>query len=273
MKNQVEIWKALPGVTGVEVSTLGKVRTLDKMVWNGRGTWLMKGIILKQDDNGKGYLRVGITIDGKRVMRSVHRLVAQTFLPNPDNLPQVNHLDCNRKNNHVENLEFCDNSYNQKYREKYGKALSQPVFAINLTTLEVSWFESQIEASRALGIDQGSISNVIKGKAKRAGGYWFKEDDGNGIEIGKDKINDIVDGMRFRGGVLAVNLATLEVSRFPSRAEASRAIRADQSSIGRVIKGKQKQTGGYFFVNDDGHAVEVVKSKLHDIGKTGLILS
>ena len=134
---ETEIWKALPGGPGVEVSTLGRVRTLDKMVWNGKGTWLMKGRILKQRYNHKGYMRVGITIDGKRAMKSVHMLVAQTFIANPDNLPQVNHKNCDRGDNRVSNLEWCDNSYNQKYREKYGKALGRPVFAINLATLEV----------------------------------------------------------------------------------------------------------------------------------------
>ena len=188
---ETEIWKAYQDIAGIEVSTFGRVRSLDKMVWNGRGTWLMKGRILKQQLNHHGYLRVGITIDGKRATKLVHRLVAQTFLPNPDNLPMVNHKDCNRKNNHVENLEFCDNSYNQKYREKYGKALSQPVFAVNIYTLEVSRFHSKNEASRKLGVKQGSISNVIKGKAKRAGNFWFVNADDNAVDIVKQNLHDV----------------------------------------------------------------------------------
>ena len=270
MEDQVEIWKALPGGPGVEVSTLGRVRTLDKMVWNGKGTWLMKGRILKQRYNHKGYMRVGITIDGERAMKSVHRLVAQTFIDNPNDFPQVNHKNCVRDDNRVSNLEWCDNSYNQKYREKYGKALGRPVFAVNLATLEVSQFKSQAEAGRVLGAGQSSITNVINGKLKQTHGYWFKEDDGNSIEVDKDKLNDIYDGMSFTGGVFAINLTTLEVSQFRSQAEASRELGVDPSSIGRMLKGKQKQAGGYWFVNDDGHAVDVVKSKLHDIGRTGL---
>jgi len=270
MTSKSEIWKSHPDIPGVQVSTLGRVRTLDKMVWNGKGTWLMKGRILKQRYNHKGYMRVGITIDGKRAIKSVHRLVAQAFIPNPDNLPQVNHKNCVRDDNRVGNLEWCTASYNSRYREKHGEAKGHPVFAINLTTLEVSQFKSQAEAGRALGVCQANINSVINGKLKQTHGYVFKEDDGNGVEIDKDKLNDIADSMPFTGGVFAINLTTLEVSQFRSQAEASRELGVDSSSIGRTLKGKQNQAGGYWFVKDDGHAVDVVKSNLHDIGKTGL---
>ena len=192
---EVEIWKALPGSTGVEVSTLGRVRTLDKMVWNGKVTYLKKGRVLKQRKDKDGYLLVDITINKKRVTKKAHRLVAQTFIQNPDNLPEVNHRDCNTRNNNVENLEFCTASYNSQYREKHGisatEALGHPLFAINLKTFEVSQFRSQCEAGRALGVKQGSISMVIKGKAKQSGGYWFVNDDGNAVDVVKSKLHDI----------------------------------------------------------------------------------
>lgn len=192
---EVEIWKALPGATGVEVSTLGRVRTLDKMVWNGKVTYLKKGRVLKQRKDKDGYLLVDITINKKRVTKKAHRLVAQTFIPNPDNLPEVNHRDCNTRNNNVENLEFCTASYNSQYREKHGisatEALGHPLFAINLKTFEVSQFRSQCEAGRALGVKQGSISMVIKGKAKQSGGFWFVNDDGHAVDVVKSKLHDI----------------------------------------------------------------------------------
>lgn len=274
IKNESEIWRALPGVPGIEVSTFGRVRTLDKMVWNGRGTYPIKGRVLKQHKNNSGYPIVSIPIDGKWTTKLVHRLIAKAFIPNPDNLPQVNHKDCNRANNNVENLEWCTASYNNQYREKYGisraEAVGHHLFAINLATLEVSQFHSQTEAGQALGVGQTNISMVIKGKIKQTGGYLFKEDDGNVIEIDKDKLNDIVDGMNFTGGVFSVNLNTLEVSRFKSQSEASRALGLSVGNINNVIKGRYKQTNGYWFVKDDGHAVDVVKSKLHDVGGTGL---
>jgi len=261
---ETEIWKAHPEYAGIEVSSFGRVRSV-------------KGHYYKILTRSDGYLQVSTKINGKPIHKLAHRLVAETFIPNSNNLPQVNHKDCNKTNNNANNLEWCNNSYNQKYRDKFGisntESKGHPLFAVNLGTLEVSYFRAQREASRALEVNQASISAVIKGKYKQAGGYYFKEDDGNGIEIDKDKLNDIVDGMRFRGGVFAVNLYTLEVSRFNSQNEASRALGVFQQNINRIIKGKRKTAHGYWFTNDDGHAVDVVKNKLHDIGKTGLKLT
>lgn len=269
MENQVEIWKAHPDIQGIEVSTLGRVRTLDRTVSNGKGTYLVKGRVLKPRDSGNGYLRAGIQIDGKWTEKLVHRLVAQAFIPNPDNLPQINHKDCNPQNNNVKNLEWCDNSYNQKYKNKFGisntETEGQPLFAVKLDTLEVLHFRSQGEAGRELGLKQGSVRSVIIGKQKQAGGYYFKEDDGNGIEIDKEKLNDIVDGMYFRGEIFAVNLNTSEVSRFKSQSEASRLLGINQQNIGATISGRYKYTHGYWFTKDDGNANDAIKRKLQEI--------
>lgn len=265
--NEEEIWKPHPEYAGIEVSTLGNVRTLDKLISSEKYTRFFKGRVLKQSNSSNGYLQVKILIDGKQITKRVHRLVAQTFIPNPDNLPQVNHRDCNRKNNNVENLEFCTASYNQKYREKHGVSSRQPVFAVNLSTLEVSHFRSQNEAGRALGVNVGNINSVIKGEIKQTHGYWFKKDNGNSIEIDKDKIKSIVDGMPFRGGVFAVNLITSEVSRFNSQREAGITLGVSHGNINKVIEGRMKQTGGYWFTNDDDKANDAIKRKLHDIKK------
>lgn len=192
MENQVEIWKAHPDIDKLEVSTFGRVRTLDRIVPRGKYTQFVKGLILKQYDNGNGYLHVVLSMNGKTVTKKVHRLVAETFISNPDNLPEVNHKDCNRANNNVENLEFCTRSYNRQYREKYGvsqtEALGNPVFAINLETLEVSHFRSQSEASRELGVFKQNVNNVIKGIIKQTGGYLFVSDDGHAIDVVNHKI-------------------------------------------------------------------------------------
>ena len=271
MTSKSEIWKAHPDITGIEVSTLGRVRTLDRVVWNGKVEWLRKGQVLKPRDNGHGYLRVNVKVDGKLTTKYVHRLVAETFIQNLDNLPEVNHKDCNRANNNVENLEFCTRSYNRQYREKYGvsqtEAQGHPVFVINLKTLEVSHFRSQGEAGRAFGFGQGSVSSVIRGKTKQAGIYYFKEDDGNGIEIYKDKLKDIVAGMNFKRGVFAVNFKTLEVSRFDSQIEASRVLGLFRQNINAVIKGRHKQAGGFWFTNADENADDAINRKIHEIKK------
>ena len=274
MENQVEIWKSHPDITGIEVSTLGRVRTLDRVVSTERGTWFFKGRILKPSSQKGGYLKVGVKVNDKFISKKVHRLIAQTFIKNPDNLPEVNHKNCIRDDNRVENIEWCSKSYNRQYREKYGvsqtEAVGHPLLAINLETLEILHFSSQAEAGRELGVFNQSISNVIKGKIKQAGGFWFKEDDNNGIEADNDKLKGIVEGMPFIGGVFAVNLITSEVSRFKSHREAGRVFGVSQGNINKVIKGGFKQTGGYWFVNDDGHAYDAIKRKLNEIGKIGL---
>ena len=182
MKDSVELWKSHPNIDGIEVSSFGRVRS-------------EKGHYYKICHNSSGYLYVGFRINGKYFNKRVHRLVAQTFLPNPDNLPQVNHKDCNTKNNNVENLEWCTPKYNCQYREKYGvsrvEAAGTPILAINLSTLEVLHFRSQSEASRSLGISQGNICYVIKGRLKYAGGYWFVNDDGHAVDVVKSKLHDV----------------------------------------------------------------------------------
>lgn len=192
---ETEIWKSHPYIVGIEVSTLGRVRSLDRIVPRKNGTYHIKGRVLKQFDNGNGYSYVHFSIDRKLVNRLVHRLVAETFIPNPDNFPQVNHKDCNTKNNNVKNLEFCTASYNNQYREKYGISTTEsqghPVFSINLTTLEVSHFRSQGEASRAIGVNQGNINNVLKDRIKQTGGFWFTNDDNNAVDTIKQKLYEI----------------------------------------------------------------------------------
>lgn len=191
MKDQTEIWKALPGVLGVEVSTFGNVRVLDRVISSESMTRFTKGHILKQYDSNSGYLQVRIPVGKKWATKSAHRLVAQTFISNPDNLPQVNHKNCDRHDNRVSNLEWVTTSYNIQYREKFGKAAGRPVFAINLSTLEVYQYPSQIGASRELGVFQQSINAVINGKRKYTGDYWLTEADDNAVDITKRKLREI----------------------------------------------------------------------------------
>lgn len=195
--NDDEVWKTYPEFDFIQGSNLGRVRTLDHYV-NGRwGKTLIKGRVLKKHRNRGGYMRVNFRVDGKFVNRSVHRIIASCFLENPDNLPQVNHKDCDPTNNRVENLEWCDSSYNMQYREKYGvsntETLGHRIIAINLKTLEVHWFQSQGEAARQLGANQPNIKNVIKGKRyKSTHGYWFTNADSNAVEYVRTKFGNSV---------------------------------------------------------------------------------
>lgn len=114
-----EIWKDIKEFEGLyQVSNFGRIKRLSKKVYNSglvhnKKYFISKEIILKNATISKGYLGVTLTKDKKRYPKKVHRLVAQAFIDNPENKPQVNHKDCNKQNNCVDNLEWCTNSENQ----------------------------------------------------------------------------------------------------------------------------------------------------------------
>ena len=70
---------------------------------------------LSASDNGRGYLIYNVIINGKSTSKAIHRLIAEAFIPNPNSFPEVNHKDANRKNNSIDNLEWCSHGYNIKY--------------------------------------------------------------------------------------------------------------------------------------------------------------
>jgi len=201
MKNE-EIWKTYPEFDFIQGSNFGRVRTLDRYVKQGNKNRFVRGRILKQQTDRGGYLYVHFRADGKFIHRKIHRIIASCFVSNPDNLPQVNHRDCNRSNNCVDNLEWCDASYNQRYVEAFGKARGRYLIAISLNTLSVSRFPSQNEASRVLGVNVGNINGVLKGRQKTSGGFWFCHADENVVEktqtkFGNDVASKVAELMKY----------------------------------------------------------------------------
>ena len=195
MENEEEIWKVYLEYPWIEVSNLGRVRTKDRYVRGKNGSKrLIKGRILKQHLTKDGYKYISFGVNGKTVNLKVSRAVAICFIPNSDNLPEVNHIDCNRTNNRADNLEWCTHQENIMYRDKLGHCVNnnpgRPVIAINPETSEVFWFESQSEAARQLGADQRNIFKVIKGKINKTHGWWFAYADSNVIEKTKKKFGD-----------------------------------------------------------------------------------
>ena len=168
-----EEWRDIKGYEGLyQVSNLGRVRSL-----NCRGHKGCIGILTPRLD-GKGYEMVALYKEGKARNTKVHRLVAQAFIPNPNNYPQVNHKDEDKTNNNVDNLEWCTNEYNHNYgtrNERVAKSLSRKVICI--TTGEI--FNSMREACRKYDINTGRMTECCQGKRKTAGGYkweYFKEE-------------------------------------------------------------------------------------------------
>ena len=168
-----KLWKEIPDTDGrYLISTAGEVMAISRRVKFGHVYRWTKTKLLTPRDNGKGYLE--LEFFGKH--HYIHRLVAEAFIPNPHNLPCVNHKDENKENNSVENLEWCDYAYNANYgtgieRSKENR-LGDRFVVINLDTGEV--YQTPKDASRATGIHNDSISRVCKGKSKTAGGYRWR---------------------------------------------------------------------------------------------------
>lgn len=118
-----EVWKPLEINPVYLVSNQGRIKTIDHLIWCkvNNSYSLRKGhICTLSNKNSKKYWRVGIQINGKRKQYAVHRLVALTFIPNPNSYPQINHIDGNKDNNAVDNLEWCDGSYNIRHAHANG---------------------------------------------------------------------------------------------------------------------------------------------------------
>ena len=170
------MWKNIKGYEGLyQISDKGEVRSL-----NYRNTGRVQ--VLKPNKNNCGYLQVLLCKNGKMKRYLVHRLVAEAFLPNPSNLPQINHKDENPLNNCVENLEFCDSRYNnnfgtrnQRIAEKltgvYNTKKSKPVRQYDLQGNFIKEFPSTHEVQRKFGYNQGNISSACNGKRQTANGY------------------------------------------------------------------------------------------------------
>lgn len=170
----IEIWKDVKGYEGkYQISSNGFVKSLN---FNHTG----KEKRLKNKINRKGYCYVTLYQDGKQSYPGIHRLVAETFLPNPNNLEQVNHIDGNKKNNNVENLEWCTNLENMKHADRTGlsnhRGTARAVEQLDLNGNTINKFETLADAGKFLGIKgkPTGISKVIRGERNTAYGYKWR---------------------------------------------------------------------------------------------------
>ena len=191
-----EIWKDIQGYEGLyQVSNLGRVKSLERK-WNvinqydAMFTAKNKEKILKASMKSDGYIAVSLCRDGKKKTLSCHSLVAQAFIPNPENKPQVNHIDGNKLNNNVNNLEWVTPSENMKHAYKNG--LSNPIKnlprntsgvnsgskkAINQFSIDgifLRHWDFMKEPSQLLKINYNCISKCCRGLQKTAGGFIWR---------------------------------------------------------------------------------------------------
>lgn len=176
------IWKQIKGFENYQISNTGLIRKGD--------------LILKPFDN-KGYERIELKNGDIKSKKLIHRLVAEHFIPNPLNKSQVNHKDCNKKNNHVDNLEWVTNKENaqhaianiptrkqqlkenmSKIGKQHGKNNSlkarKPVMQLSLDGQIIKIYQSARDASRELNISYKCISKCCTGKLKTYKGFIWK---------------------------------------------------------------------------------------------------
>lgn len=173
-----EVWKDIKGYEGLyQVSNLGRVKSLDRKRSDYRGDYAnIKGQLKKTKEDNNGYLRVGLSKDGIKNKYSVHRLVAQAFIPNPENKLQVNHINGIKTDNRIENLEWCTNKENIQHASRKGllkpnkKKVNQYKISIEL----VNTYDSITEAAKSINRSVTDIHHVLNKKNKTAGGYIWK---------------------------------------------------------------------------------------------------
>lgn len=210
-----EIWKEIAGFEGLyAVSNLGRVMNLK----NGR---ILDG---GYDTAGYNY----VILKGKTYR--VHRLLALTFLPNPDKLPYINHIDENKKNNDISNLEWCSASYNTNYSNH---KRSCKVKQLTKDGKLIKVWDSIIQINRELSYDRHSIIKVCKGKQRYAYGYLWQY------------VNP--DSQYIYNHPVVVYSGTEYIGTFASAKKASKTLGLNYGSVYACVKGRIASTHGYTF--------------------------
>lgn len=180
----MEIWKPVVGLEGkYEVSDEGNVRSVDRFITGIDGVRQhRKGKMLSVHYNHKGYNRVQL---GKQGSIVVHQIVAKAFIPNPNNKPQVNHIDGNKENNSVDNLEWVTLQENMEHAKKHGllntkgftdynTSRARAISQLSLDGSFIRSFDSLQEAARQTGDYASNIRLVCLGKRHKSKGFIYR---------------------------------------------------------------------------------------------------
>ena len=233
------MWKEIPNTDGLYlISEDGKVFST------------RSNRILKNQQLGNGYWRIELNIDGKYERRFIHRLVAEAFIPNPNNYPCVNHKDENPSNNHVSNLEWCTHKYNMNYGTRTARMNAHRVIpkgADNPQSIRVYQFSldgeflaeygSCGEAGRETGLRSSSIARAVNGSRKQYAGYYWSDKK----EFEYSNVRD----QRFKkGAILKCDMEGNVLKQYNSSLQ----LKSDgynQIHVNRVCRGERKSYKGF----------------------------
>ena len=248
-----EKWVSLDGYNNMYyISNLGRIRSFKQ----GRD------IIIQQKISNKGYKMVTLyNGNGKRKDLRVHRLVAQAFIPNPDNLPQVNHIDEDKTNNSVDNLEWCDSKYNNSYGTRVDRAIKntnyrdrskkfyKPVYAV-FPDGTYKHFVSVKSMAGYLGVVDTSVTDALKGnhKSNIAGGAKVYYEEDFTPELAKPF--NPKSTMSWRKGVTVHwEDENKPDEYYGSRKEAAYSLGISPSTVSALVSGRITPTNGYSITN------------------------
>lgn len=243
-----ELWKQYRGFPEYWVSTHGRV-------WSDYEQWFIYG----SPNPESGYIDFSLKRNGVRYHRTLHRMMGEMFIPNPNNLPLVRHLDDIPDHNWLENLYWgstednmqdCIRNGNFRYltdddREKAMQKRRSPVVAIRFRDGTRTVYPSQQEASRQLGINQRDISDVVRRNNHGTKGYYFmnadEKFDKNRYEYAKKHF------VPQRPFVVAINCETGEEMLFHGLTEAANTLGMSIASVSNVLREKQRSAKGWYF--------------------------
>lgn len=241
-----EFWKPVVGYEGLyEVSNMGRIRSLDRIDSLGRK---IVGKIKNQRNDLDGYKHVDLFKNGKAKTAKVHREVAMAFIPNPENLPQINHKDEDKANNRVDNLEWCTPGYNNNYGTHAERSRATMIrknlrqggvrvvkYSRNGDALEV--YSSVAEAARQNNMNPQSIFMVLRGKTITSAGFVWRYY-GDEFAIRKN---------RKKRGVVQYDTNNNKLNEYETIASASRKSNTTISGIWSCCNGVYKTAGGYIW--------------------------
>lgn len=250
-----EVWKDIPDYNGrYQASNLGRVRSTDKTVLKSNGcSEIYKGRVLKTFEATGGYLYVRIAEEQNKFHSvRLHRIIAKTFIPNPHNLPQINHINENKKDNRAENLEWCTGKYNTNYGHRAEKfaismqnnpTLSKEVNQYDLDGKYLRSFPSASEAARFLNLSKvaagriGQCCRHLFSRGNSAYGFlWeFTTSDNKGIPIEKVQIGV---------PVYQYSLDNCLIKRWDNIRTAAQTLKLSESNINRACK-YNRTCGGF----------------------------
>lgn len=240
-----EIWKDIKGYEGLyQVSNLGRIKSLNFRGNNKEG-------LLKPCKNSDGYLNVRLYKDGNGKTLKVHRFVAEAFLSNPDNLPQVNHKDEDKTNNCVDNLEWCDIKYNCNYGTRTERMLknrndeSRPIYQFDSEGIFIKKWDSAKQIEEETGYFHTAIYGCCTNKYLSAYNfYWQYSPVFKNVQT------------KHRKKILQFDLDNNFIKEWPSTREVERVLNICHSHITNCCKTKYgyKTCGGYIWRYKEGVA-------------------